>query len=164
MALKSRRFARHTAHLNLTRFRVSIRIFKATDLICLQDVYKRLSSPAALQGMLRIRTSPEFKVSRAYGQLFQDEQYDNLVHITACRPDSTFAFDFQYTTAAGFATTADAPPMVQMVFQYSMLVPTLLGDPMVEHYQPRYVVLCHTAGSTSPCCVVMALHCQRPSP
>jgi len=74
-----------------------------------------------LDGMLRIRTSPEFSVSQAYGQLFQDEQYENLVHITACTPHSTFAFDFQYANAAGFATTVDSPPMVQMVFQYSLL-------------------------------------------
>ncbi|DBB07884.1 TPA: hypothetical protein ACH3X3_009279 [Trebouxia sp. C0006] len=86
-----------------------------------QDIYKRLSCPIALDGMLRIRTSPEFSVSQAYGQLFQDEQYENLVHITACTPHSTFAFDFQYANAAGFATTVDSPPMVQMVFQYSLL-------------------------------------------
>lgn len=73
--------------------------------------------------MLRIRTSPEFKVSKAYGQLLPDEQYDNLVHITACTPQSTFAFDFQYSNATGFSTTSEAPPMVQMVFQYSVLVP-----------------------------------------
>jgi len=88
----------------------------------LQDIYKRLSCPFALEGLLRVRTSPEFSVSRAYGQLFQDEQYDNLVHITACAPHSTFAFDFQYANAGGFATTIDSPPMVQMVFQYSLLV------------------------------------------
>lgn len=90
--------------------------------VVVQDIYRRLSSPLAVEGMLRIRTSPEFKVSRAYGQLFQDEQYDNLVHITACSPHSTFAFDFRFTSAGGFATTTDSPPMLQMVFQYSLLV------------------------------------------
>lgn len=69
-----------------------------------------------------MRTSPEFKVTRAYGQLFQNEQYENLVHIAACQPNSTFAFDFQFTSAGGFATTIDSPPMVQMAFQYSVLV------------------------------------------
>lgn len=88
----------------------------------MQDIYRRLSSPLAVEGMLRIRTSPEFKVSRAYGQLFQDEQYEDLVHITACSPHSTFAFDFRFTSAGGFATTPDSPPMLQMVFQYSLLV------------------------------------------
>ena len=38
----------------------------------------------ATEGLLRICTSPEFKVGRAYSQLSQDEQYDILVHITAC--------------------------------------------------------------------------------
>lgn len=90
-----------------------------------QDIYRRLSCPLALEGMLRIRTSPEFQVTRAYGQLFQDEQYDNLVHINACSPASTFAFDFRFTSAGGFATTPDSPPMLQMVFQYSLLVATI---------------------------------------
>ena len=94
----------------------------AQTVIVVQDVYRRLSSPLAVLGMLRIRTSSEFEVSRAYGQLFQDEQYDNLVHITACSPHSTFAFDFRFTSAGGFATTTDSPPMLQMVFQYSLLV------------------------------------------
>ncbi|DBA67299.1 TPA: hypothetical protein ACH3X2_001602 [Trebouxia sp. C0005] len=112
-----------------------------------QDIYKRLSCPIALDGMLRIRTSPEFSVSQAYGQLFQDEQYENLVHITACTPHSTFAFDFQYANAAGFATTVDSPPMVQMVFQYSLLVarPAAWRASNVTHPpdampQTRYVV------------------------
>ena len=96
----------------------------SSHIVCwtIQDIYKRLSCPMAFDGMLRIRTSPEFSVSQAYGQLFQDEQYDNLVHMTACTPHSTFAFDFQYANAGGFATTVGAPPMVQMVFQYSLLV------------------------------------------
>lgn len=98
----------------------------------LQDIYRRLSTPLAVEGMLRIRTSPEFQVARAYGQLVQDEQYDNLVHITACSPHSTFAFDFRFTTAGGFATTADSPPMVQMVFQYSLLVATTEQVPPVQ--------------------------------
>lgn len=98
----------------------------------LQDIYRRLSTPLAVEGMLRIRTSPEFQASRAYGQLFQDEQYNNLVHITACSPHSTFAFDFRFTTAGGFATTADSPPMVQMVFQYSLLVATQQVQPVQQ--------------------------------
>lgn len=101
----------------------------------MQDIYRRLSSPLAVEGMLRIRTSPEFKVSRAYGQLFQDEQYEDLVHITACSPHSTFAFDFRFTSAGGFATTPDSPPMLQMVFQYSMLVARTVqqAKPVQQH-------------------------------
>ena len=95
---------------------------EAQTVLAVQDMYRRLSSPLAVEGMLRMRTSPEFKVSRAYGQLFQDEQYDNLAHITGCSPHSTFAFDFRFTSAGGFATTPDSPPMLQMVFQYSLLV------------------------------------------
>ena len=139
---------------------------------CLQDVYRRLSSPRALQGMLRIRTSPELKVSRAYGQLFQDEQYDNLVHITACSPHSSFAFDFQYSNAGGFATSADAPPMVQMVFQYSVLVLAHpgpgQGDLTIEQQQPRYVLLrqgmSYSSVKVIAAVFVMGLHWQRPFP
>ncbi|KAL3139738.1 hypothetical protein ABBQ38_004043 [Trebouxia sp. C0009 RCD-2024] len=106
--------------------------FSLTEAALPQDIYRRLSTPLAVEGMLRIRTSPEFQASRAYGQLFQDEQYNNLVHITACSPHSTFAFDFRFTTAGGFATTADSPPMVQMVFQYSLLVATQQVQPVQQ--------------------------------
>lgn len=118
-------------------------------IICVQDLYRRLSSPRALQGILRIRTSPEFRVSRAYGQLFQDEQYDNLAHIPACSPHSTFAFEFQHGDAGGFATTSDAPPMVQMVFQYSVLVSDTASSTVNgtgnSQQQTRYVVVPSTS-------------------
>ena len=88
-----------------------------------QDVYRRLSTPCALNGLLRVRTSPEYRVARAYGQLFPDERYDNLAHIVACNASTAFAFDFEYTSAAGFGASADNPPMLQVAFQYSAVLP-----------------------------------------
>lgn len=76
-----------------------------------------------MAGLLRLRTSPEFRTSQAFGHLFTDEQYDNLAHVVACEPSTTFAFEFAYTKAAGFSEARDNPPMIQAVFQYSAVLP-----------------------------------------
>lgn len=57
----------------------------------LQDVYRRLSQPQASSGILRLRTSPEFKVLRYYGRLFADPQVDNLHHVIGCDANDSFA-------------------------------------------------------------------------
>lgn len=46
-----------------------------------QDIYRRLGAPLARGGLLRLRTSPDFKVARAFGHLFPDDQFDNLFHV-----------------------------------------------------------------------------------
>ena len=53
----------------------------------------------------------------------QDEQYDNLAHIISCDQQTCFVFDFRFTSTDGFSSAADSPPTVQLVFQYSLLVP-----------------------------------------
>ena len=53
----------------------------------------------------------------------QDEQYENLAHIISCDQQTCFVFDFQFTSTDGFSSAADSPPTVQLVFQYSLLVP-----------------------------------------
>jgi hypothetical protein len=88
-----------------------------------QDLYRRLSMPTALAGLLRVRTSHEFRCARAYGHLFPDQEYENLAHVIACDPHTAFAFDFEFASAGGFSLVPDEPPVVQMVFQYSVLVP-----------------------------------------
>ena len=93
-------------------------------------MYRRLSSASALSGLLRIRTSSEFRVARSFGQLYPDDRYDNLAHIVACDPTSSFAFDFEFTGADGFAGFPDNPPMLQMAFQYHMIVP--IQQPLQE--------------------------------
>lgn len=88
-----------------------------------QDVYRRLADPCAMAGLLRLRTSPEFRVVNAYGHLFPDERFENLCHVIACSPSSAFAFDFDYTGPAGFSSESNTPPMLQMAFQYTVAVP-----------------------------------------
>jgi hypothetical protein len=79
--------------------------------------------------MLRLRTSPEFRVARSFGQLFPDPRYDSLAHIVACDANTTFAFDLEFTRAAGFSDASDNPPMLQAAFQYSVAVPAAAADP-----------------------------------
>jgi hypothetical protein len=40
----------------------------------LQDVYRRVSSPHANAGLLRVRTTKDFKPVRYYGRLYEDPQ------------------------------------------------------------------------------------------
>lgn len=50
------------------------RYSSAEDATLPQDVYRMLSRPQALSGVLRLRTSREFSAVRAYGKFFQDSQ------------------------------------------------------------------------------------------
>jgi hypothetical protein len=79
--------------------------------------------PCALAGLLRLRTSHEFRTARAYGHLFPDHEFENLAHVIAADPHASFVFDFEFGSAAGFSSAPDEPPVVQMVFQYSQVVP-----------------------------------------
>lgn len=56
-----------------------------------QDVYLRLSSSSACCGIVRLRTSPHFKVVRHYGRLFPDPTIPDLHHIIAADPSDAFA-------------------------------------------------------------------------
>ena len=38
-----------------------------------------------------------------------------------CEPSSTFAFDFEFSRAAGFSEASDNPPFLQVAFQYSII-------------------------------------------
>ena len=61
-----------------------------------QDLYRRLTAPQALGGLLRMRTSGDFRVARAYGHLYPDDQFENLYHVISCDPQDAFVFDFEY--------------------------------------------------------------------
>ncbi|KAG2486738.1 hypothetical protein HYH03_014664 [Edaphochlamys debaryana] len=88
-----------------------------------QDVYLRLSSPSAAVGIIRLRTSPHFKVVRHYGRLFPDPTIPDLHHIIAADPSDAFAVDFDYATPSGFSgVTTSLPPTLQVAFQYTALV------------------------------------------
>ena len=82
-----------------------------------------MAAPHALSGLLRLRTSPELRVRRAYGQLTPDDQYDNLAHIICCEPAATFAFDLEYVGRGAAFEAPQSRPVVQMAFQYSQVVP-----------------------------------------
>jgi hypothetical protein len=92
-----------------------------------QDVYRRLTEPAALAGLLRLRASPELRAARAYGPLTPDGRYENLYHVTACGPRTAFAFDLEYAGGAGLSAERGAAPFLQMVFQYSCIAPAAAG-------------------------------------
>ena len=88
-----------------------------------QDIYRMLSRPKAQGGVLRLRCSSEFQVVRAYGHFFPDAQYDNLYHIISCDAFDAYTFDFDFTGHSGFGRNPDQAPYLQMVFQYTVIIP-----------------------------------------
>jgi hypothetical protein len=54
----------------------------------------------AFKGLLRLRTSSEFKTLSSFGHLFPDQSYENLYHLAGCDRYKTFTFDFQFTSAS----------------------------------------------------------------
>ena len=46
-----------------------------------QDIYRRLGAPLARGGLLRLRTTPDIRIARAYGHLFPDDQFEHLFHV-----------------------------------------------------------------------------------
>eukprot|EP00899_Mesostigma_viride_P006955 jgi/Mesvir1/16260/Mv08506-RA.2 len=100
-----------------------------------QDIYRMLSRPHARGGILRVRTSTEFKVARAYGHFFPDPEYENVHHIISCDPFDTYAFDFEFANAGGFGSNEECPPVVQVAFQYTILLP--VHDEGEPHSEPN---------------------------
>ncbi|XP_042511223.1 protein transport protein SEC24-like isoform X1 [Macadamia integrifolia] len=88
-----------------------------------QDMYRTLSRPYAFGCVLRLRTSAEFKHSRSYGHFFADPQYENVQHIICCDSYATYAYDFDFTSNVGFSRHASDPPVLQIAFQYTVVVP-----------------------------------------
>ncbi|XP_043701372.1 protein transport protein SEC24-1 [Telopea speciosissima] len=88
-----------------------------------QDMYRMLSRPYAFGCVLRLRTSTEFKPGRSYGHFFPDPQYENVQHIICCDSYATYAYDFDFTSAVGFSRNAADPPVLQIAFQYTVVVP-----------------------------------------
>lgn len=89
-----------------------------------RDLYRHLAAPVAVDGTLRVRTSPEFKAARGYGaSLAEDTAYDGVFHLPRAMAADTVCFDFEYTDRRGFARDEGCPPMVQLAFQYTAAVP-----------------------------------------
>ncbi|KAE9461393.1 hypothetical protein C3L33_06722, partial [Rhododendron williamsianum] len=88
-----------------------------------QDMYRMLSRPYAFNCILRLRTSSEFKTGHSYGHFFPDPQYENVQHIICCDSYATYAYDFDFANNVGFSRHTSEPPMLQIAFQYTVVVP-----------------------------------------
>lgn len=88
-----------------------------------QDMYRMLSRPYAFNCVLRLRTSSEFKIGHSYGHFFPDPQYENVQHIICCDSYATYAYDFEFAKIEGFSRHSSEPPMLQVAFQYTVVVP-----------------------------------------
>ncbi|XP_057955400.1 protein transport protein SEC23 D [Malania oleifera] len=88
-----------------------------------QDMYRMLSRPYAFGCILRLRTSSEFKPGHSYGHFFPDPQYENVQHIICCDSYATYAYDFDFANTVGFSRHTSEPPMLQIAFQYTVVVP-----------------------------------------
>ncbi|TYJ20645.1 hypothetical protein E1A91_A08G009900v1 [Gossypium mustelinum] len=88
-----------------------------------QDMYRMLSRPYAFNCVLRLRTSTEFKPGHSYGHFFPDPQYENVQHIICCDSYATYAYDFEFANNVGFSRHSSEQPMVQIAFQYTIVVP-----------------------------------------
>ncbi|CAL9119198.1 unnamed protein product [Musa textilis] len=88
-----------------------------------QDIYRMLSHPYAFGCLLRLRTSSEFKTGNAYGHFFPDPQYENVQHIICCNSFATYSYDFEFADNDVFSSRHRDPPVIQIAFQYSIVVP-----------------------------------------
>ncbi|KAG9149093.1 hypothetical protein Leryth_010689 [Lithospermum erythrorhizon] len=88
-----------------------------------QDMYRMLSRPYVFNCVLRVRTSSEFKPGNSYGHFFPDPQYENVQHIICCDSFATYAYDFDFANNTGFSRHTAELPMLQIAFQYSVIVP-----------------------------------------
>lgn len=108
-----------------------------------QDVYKRLTCPQGLLVSMRVRTSPDFRVSRCYGNLHEDEQFENLQHIVVCNKYDAFVLDFEHTSSSGFDKDVQWPPILQLALKYYAVRPSVIteddGKQKVVHFLRRYL-------------------------
>ena len=92
-----------------------------------QDVYRCLVGPRAFRGLLRIRTSREIRISKAYSPVAPVPEAQDLWQLPACGQHAAVGFDFEYINSAGFARPAgySPPGVLQAAFQYSTFRPAL---------------------------------------
>lgn len=79
--------------------------------------------PRAFRGLLRVRTSPELRVSKAYSPLAPVPEAQNLWQLPACSHHAAVGFDFDYASSAGFSRSKTGRAVLQMALQYSALRP-----------------------------------------
>jgi hypothetical protein len=90
-----------------------------------QDVYRCLVGPRAFRGLLRVRTSREIRISKAYSPVTPVPEAQDLWQLPACGQHAAIGLDFEYTNSAGFARPAHCSPpgVLQAAFQYSTFRP-----------------------------------------
>jgi len=86
-------------------------------------MFRMLNRPYAFNCVLRLRTSTEFKPGNSFGHFFPDPQYENLQHIICCDSYATYAYDFEFADNTGFSRHSGEQPVVQIAFQYTVVVP-----------------------------------------
>jgi len=84
-----------------------------------QDIYRIITRPMGLNGLLRIRTSNTFEISNAYGPLRASPIYENLYHLAAMSPSSSVTFDFAFSNPHGFFQHRHVQqPCLQLAISY----------------------------------------------
>ncbi|KAI3432284.1 hypothetical protein D9Q98_003844 [Chlorella vulgaris] len=100
-----------------------------------QDVYKCVTQPRAFACLLRLRASPELDIGGHYGRLTADRE-PGLYRAVACTPGDAFAFELDRNERQD----SGAPPAVQLVLQYSMLLPAAAAGQEQAGGGGRYVL------------------------
>ncbi len=88
-----------------------------------QDVYRSLVGPRAVRGLLRIRTSPEIRITKGYSPLAPVPEAQHLWQLPSCGQHAAVGFDFEYASSAGFSRSKTGRAVLQMAFQYSAFQP-----------------------------------------
>ncbi|KAL4591727.1 hypothetical protein LXL04_004698 [Taraxacum kok-saghyz] len=94
-----------------------------------QDMYRMLTRPYAFNCVMRLRTSTEFKHGNSYGHFFPDPRYENVQHVICCDSYATYAYDFDFVNNYGFSRHTAELPMLQLAFQYTVIVPPTATSP-----------------------------------
>ena len=80
----------------------------------------------AFSGLLRIRTSLGFAISRPFGHLYPDPNHEHLFKLNFCDESVSLTFDFEFNSSAGFESGgllsgSPGSPTVQMAYAYYFL-------------------------------------------
>jgi len=71
-------------------------------LFLLLSSHRRLSLQQAYGGLLRVRTSNNFKISQTFGNLGPVAEQENMFKINLCDPSFCASFGFEFTSAKHF--------------------------------------------------------------
>jgi hypothetical protein len=64
---------------------------------------RQLSAAQGYHGLLRIRTSSNFKVKQGYGPVAKSATENDLYHVSACDAMTCLAFDLEFDNSSGFS-------------------------------------------------------------